>query len=170
MAKRIFKKELEDNEIGAIIDQETGEVKIDGRQTNRPNTGYRRERLNYKSFGILNVEASKVISDRFTHIEKSIIMRMISMARIANNSLSPLNDETSERELSETFGCSRPAVRKALDNLFSWGVYLQISVSEYGDENEYWVLNPYIMWRGKVKDDSIFSHFENTDLTRLVKK
>ena len=45
----------------------------------------------------------------------------------------------------------------------------QKALDKYKNElKEYWVLNPNISWKGRLKDDSIFKHFSNTDISKLI--
>ena len=162
------KLRLNHNEVPAKVNVETGEVKQtrDGRMHNKfPEN---KSKLNYPSFGILNTRAAGIIADRFDIVERSIVFQMISMAKIGTNSLSPLNESTSQRELARVFDVSRSKVSKALDRLFREGVYMELVIAEGGERAEYWVLNPNIFWRARTKDDSLFKQFENTNISILV--
>lgn len=158
---------LNHNELPARVNQETGEVKV---IKNRPNNiPEGKSLLNYKKFGMLNIELSKKLEKYFSNTELSIILKLINRCEIKTNSLRPFNDDTSIRVLAEEFNLSTTTVPKLFKRLFDLGVYLQIKISEDSQVNEYWVLNPHIFWRGKLKDDSLFTRFENTDITKLLK-
>jgi hypothetical protein len=49
----------------------------------------------------------------------------------------------------------------------SLGVYAHIRIHET-EISEYWILNPYISWKGKLKSDSIFVQFANTKISKLL--
>jgi hypothetical protein len=158
---------LEHNELPAKISQETGEVTILKQRPNNIPEG--KSYLNYNKFGMLNIELSKKLEKYFSNTELSIIFKLINRCEFNTNSLKPFNDETSIRTLAEEFNLSTTTVPKVFNKLFDMGVYLQIKISEDSQVNEYWVLNPYIFWRGKLKDDSLFVRFSNTDISKLLK-
>jgi len=99
----------------------------------------------------------------------SVVLKMISRCEFRTNSLKPLNDTTSIRLLADEFNLSVNTVPKVLKRLYDFGVYMQLRIVEDNEESNYWVLNPYIFWRGKLKDDSLFLTFSNTDLAKLLK-
>lgn len=158
---------LQDNEIPAKINQETGELIVIKQRPNNIPEG--KSLLDYNKFGMLNIELSKKLEKFFSNTELSIIFKLINRCEFKTNSLKPFNDETSIRILAEEFNVSTTTVPKVFKKLFDMGVYLQIKISEDSQVNEYWVLNPYIFWRGKLKDDSLFLRFSNTDISKLLK-
>lgn len=158
---------LEHNELPAKINQETGEVKVIKPRPNNIPEG--QSFLDYKKFGMLNIELTKKLEKYFSNTELSIILKLINRCEFKTNSLKPFNDDTSVRLLAEEFNLSINTVPKVFKKLFDMGVYLQIKISEDSTVNEYWVLNPYIFWRGKLKEDSLFTRFEKTDVTKLLK-
>ena len=156
---------LKHNETLWVGDKVTGD--LNELVPDKLNAPVEKSYLNYKHFNIVDSDLFKKLSKYFTMEELGIIAYMASMAEFNTNSLKPLSDETSLRELEELFNTSKNRVGKIMDKLFKFGVYLQIKV--YKNElKEYWVLNPNISWKGRLKDDSIFKHFKNTDISKLV--
>ena len=92
---------------------------------------------------------------------------MISIADFNSNSLEPLSDELSLRDLSNALNINKNKVRLITNKLYKYGVYLSIKVYE-NHEKEYWVLNPSISWKGRLIKDSIFEHFKNTIITKIL--
>lgn len=158
---------LYDNEIPAKIDLHTGEVKKITRKSNNLPPGT--SKLNYKEFGILNIELTSILEGILTNTEISILFKMISRCYFNTNSLAPLSNQTTIRELSEIFNISKNHVSKIFSKLFKLGVYAQFNISENAQEKEYWILNPYIFWRGRTIKDSIFENFKNTAISKLIK-
>jgi hypothetical protein len=157
---------LEDNEVLAKINAETGEIKeIKSRPNNIPEG---MSRLDYQNFGIINLDMLPILQKYLTHTEISIVVSMILKADYNSNSLAPLSNETSIRDLAEIFNISPTIVKKTFEKLFNLGVYGKLEVAT-DSGNEFWILNPYIYWKGKLKNDSIFKHFANTDIAKLLR-
>ena len=70
--------------------------------------------------------------------------------------------------MAEIFNISPTIVNKTFDKLFDLGVYAQLKIST-SNGNEFWILNPYIYWKGKLKDDSLFIHFYDTTISKLLR-
>lgn len=157
---------LKDNEIPAKINLETGELtEVKAKSSFIPD-GY--SRLNYKHFGMLNLDVTKKLENYFTNTELSVIFKMISRCDFNSNSLKPLNDDMSLRDLADEFGISKSSVPKVFSKLFSMGVYATFRITEDQEEQLYWILNPYIFWRGRLRNDAIFNHFNKTDIAKLL--
>lgn len=101
-----------------------------------------------------------VLSDR----EYRVVHFMTRKAKHQTNSLEPLNDETSQLKLSDTFNIPRNAVAKLFKKLKSLGVYAEVSVEYDGIENNFWVLNPYIGFNGKFINSSLIEIFKPTTI------
>ena len=166
MSMREVTIKLKDNELPAKVNTEDGDVEVIATKISTMPEGM--SRLDYENFGMINLDMLPILHKYLTHTEISIVVSMIMRADYSSNSLAPLSNETSIRQLAEIFGISPTIVKKTFDKLFRLGVYLQIKVYEE-QLNEYWVLNPYIYWKGRLKSDSIFKHFANTDITKLLK-
>jgi hypothetical protein len=159
---------LNDNEIAGRINVETGEITpLGARPNNLPKD---KSKLKYDSFSIVNINTQKLLQSLFNHEEYSIINYMISLAEINTNSLDPINDNTTIKELSEIFKINRNKTAKIMHKLYTHGVYLQINYYSYARKREvkYWVLNPNICWRGRLVNDSIFNHFKDTLISKLI--
>jgi hypothetical protein len=157
---------LNDNEIAGRINVETGEVTpLGARPNNLPKD---KSKLNYQNFGMLNLDISKKLEKYFSNLELAIIFKMINRVEFSSNSLRPFNDETSLRTLSEEFNLSINSVPKVFAKLYEMGVYAQLNICEDSQKKDYWILNPYIFWKGTLKTDSIFKHFAKTDISKLI--
>jgi hypothetical protein len=163
-----YKKEvkLKHNERAAKVNIETGEL-IEIEQNKKLPPGY--SIVKYKEFAVYNLAANRILEDYLSNIELAVLHKMITRANFLSNSLQPLNNDTSIRMLSEEFKISINTVPKLFKKLFKFGVYAQLKISEVEGDKEYWILNPYISWRGRLKKDSLFVYFENTQITALVK-
>lgn len=157
---------LQDDEQAAKINKDTGEITLIPKRPNNIPVG--KSKLDYEDFGMINLKMLPILKKLLSHTEISIVVSMIMRAKYNSNSLAPLNNETSIRELAETFNISRPIVEKTFKKLFDLGVYAQLKIAT-NEGNEFWILNPYIYWKGKLKDDSIFIHFYNTTISKLLR-
>jgi hypothetical protein len=169
-----YKKEvkLKHNErLHSKVNIETGEeIILPNYQNNIPEG---QSLLKYRRFHIKNDNTYKLVKlGIITHEDNSLIDMMASMAEMGTNSLQPLNDETSVLLLADYFDVPRKRVIKSLDKLRKLGVFLQIKYfsDSQKKEVEFWVLNPYISWKGILKKDSIFKHFSDTTITKLLRE
>lgn len=161
---------LNHNEIPAKIDLDTGEVTPIKQKSNNIPEG--KSKLDYKNFGIINNDMIKVLERECSNLELAVILKLISRINFNTNSLRPLNNDTTVRILADEFNIGINSVTKLFKNLEHIGVYAQFKISEVGksgiSSNEYWILNPYIVWRGRLKNDVIFNYFINTKIVRLL--
>ena len=165
---RTFK--LKDNEIPAKINLETGEIK-EVRNT-FPKTPEDFERWLEKDkfikrFTIIDNYLKKVLKPD----EYWIVSIMSDMADPVNNSLAPLDDDTSLRDLSGCFKINKDKIGKILDKLFILGVFARFDV--YKPEKpytKYWILNPYISCKRKYMSTEIASLFEGTTIEMEYRK
>ena len=166
---RTFEIKLESNELPAKVNSETGEIKtITARGNNIPDG---RELHNPEGkFTKAYEEAWDYLLDHLSDKEMVIVTRMMHMARPSSNSLEPLNDSTSINELAETFHIHRNHVKKIFDNLMNNGVYAEFKFGAYDGIRHYWVLNPYISFKGKTIDSGIADLFRETRIAKLCNK
>lgn len=160
---------LKHNEVPAKIDMETGEVITISRRVNNLPEG--KSKLDYDRFHIKNDNLSNLVRNGIiTHEENSIISLMCSMAEMGTNALKPITDETSLLLLADEFSVNRNRIGKVIERLRTLGVFLQIRYFSHSQQKDvtYWVLNPNISWKGRLKDDSIFNHFHDTTITKLL--
>ncbi len=159
------------NEVVSLTNVETGEIREVKKKLNKIPKG--KSKLDYKRYHISNdFFAHTMLSNNvLTNEDLGVITHMSSMAEINTNSLRPLTDETTMRELAERFFLDRRRVDKIFKKLFTLGVYMQMNYFSDSEQREvtYWVLNPYISWKGNLKTDSIFAAFADTTIVRLLK-
>ena len=108
--------------------------------------------------------------DVLSPIELKIAIKMSTIADMNTNSLEPLNDTTSIRELAETFGISVNTVPKAFEKLLYHGVYATFEYTHYKNGlTKTWIFNPYISFKGKLIKSDIKELFDNTIIAKLFK-
>lgn len=156
---------LRNNEVAAKLNVETGELTTIKNSVNNIPSG--KSIFSTESFSKLNCNAIPVLRKCFNAHEIAIIFQMIHMSEFHTNCLIPLSNSTTQKELAETFGVGKNQIQKYLTHLFNLGVFAQFKISKYGLK-EYWILNPYISFKGKVIEDSIFINFQNTEITNLI--
>lgn len=84
------------------------------------------------------------------------------------NSLEPLSDKTSIRELAKEFGVGVNTVKSTFNKLFEVGVYGRFEVGDAGSKVSYWIFNPFLSFNGDKIDYSIVSLFKNTAIGKHV--
>lgn len=157
--------ELNNNETLAKVNTETGEITTF--QSNKRKLPEGTQKLKYNNFSIVNNESIIKLKELLTNEELGVVIHMISIADFNSNSLEPLSNELSLRELSAILNINKNRVKTIIGKLYKCGVYLSIKVYE-DHEKEYWVLNPAISWKGRLIKDSIFTHFKNTMITKIL--
>ena len=156
---------LKHHEKAAKINTETGQItELPKRMNNIPKG---KRLVNQKNFSKVNLDVIPLLKNKLSNIELGIVFQMIGLAEYNTNSLKPLNNDTTVRELSEKFGIGINQVKKNFKNLFDLGVYAQLSIARE-DGNEFWILNPYISFKGKTAEDSLFDNFSNTQITKYL--
>lgn len=158
---------LNHNESVLKVNKETGEIKEIPYINNNLPEGKSLDSLG--NFTKLNVSLINRLKDSklLTTEEVGIVCYMSAIAEFGTNSLKPLSNDSTVRELSSEFGIGINRVTKVFEKLFILGVYMQIRIHS-GDLKEYWVLNPNISWKGRIKSDSLFEHFKDCTITRLL--
>ncbi|HPQ79869.1 MAG TPA: hypothetical protein PLG47_05415 [Candidatus Dojkabacteria bacterium] len=150
---------LKHHEVPAKINKQTGEItEVRKRRNNLPKD---KKLFQQNDFTKVNNKIVGYLSKELSNMELAIVFKMIGMAHFNTNSLKPLSNETSLRDLAETFGISINSVKKSFEKLFDYGVYAQFKIAKNGVK-EYWILNPYISFKGRLIDDSIWENFKGT--------
>lgn len=113
---------LQHDELAAKVNINTGEIKvIENKKVNSLPTG--KSRLDYENFGMINLNMLNVLNNELSNIELGIVMVMIMKAEYNTNSLAPLSNEVTVRELAEIFGIGVNTVTKTFKKLADLGVY-----------------------------------------------
>lgn len=154
---------LQDHEKAAILDEKTGEVKTAERPRSKVPEG--KMLHEFKRYHKVNDRAAEFLEQVLSNEEMGVVMKMVRRADYESNIMPPLSDELSLRELEKILGVNREKVKKTLDKLFSLGVYAHVRVAN-GLVNEYWTLNPYIAWSGRLIEKSIDAYFRDTIIAR----
>jgi hypothetical protein len=113
------------------------------------------------------IKAWNYLLDNLTAIELKIALKMSVMAEYNTNSLIPLDNKTTMRDLAEFFNIGINTVKKAFHNLFKQGVYASFNYYHYlrGDVEE-WIFNPYISFKGRLVDSDIKELFNDTKVAK----
>lgn len=152
---------LKHNEIPAKINKTTGEVReIKKRRNNLPEG---KTILKQENFAKINVKTIPYLIEECSKVELAIILQMVGKAEFNTNSLKPLSNETTVRELAEEFNISKNDVKRTFEHLYSLGVYASLKICK-ADSKEMWILNPYISFKGKLTDDALVANFKDTKI------
>lgn len=155
---------LQDNErVFSKVNVETGEIKeIKERPNNLP---IDKTRTSYEEFGIINIKALSELSKLIDNEHIGVIIHMIRIADYKDNSLSPLCDNLSLRLKGNVLDLNKNRVDRITDKLFSIGVFGKWD----SDGNKCWVLNPNVCAKTRFLNDSLYSLFKDSTISKLVK-
>ena len=161
----MYKQEvkLKDNEVLAKVNVEDGTTTLLPKRMNNIPEG--KSIFTQNDFSKVNNKAIEYLEGVLTNAELGIVTKMIRLADYNTNSLAPLSNKTTVKELSEQFHIGINQVTKTFEKLFNLGVYAQFKISKYGMK-EYWILSPYLSFRGKLIHDSIWQNFKGTILEK----
>jgi hypothetical protein len=82
------------------------------------------------------------------------------------NSLKPLDDNITIHELMSYFDISEKKVKTTFKKLFELGVYGKFEVAKKNkDYTKYWIVNPYLSFKGKTIEKSITELFKGTHIS-----
>lgn len=160
---------LHHNEIPAVINSETGEIKELFRRPNNIPNG----KEVFEEKGDFKKDYSKswkYLKSVLTHTEYSAAHTLALMAKMNTNSLEPISDETPQIQLEQDLGLSKNVVKKTLARLFHYGVYGKFEVSDPKKPyTKFWIINPYLSFSGKLIDSDIKNLFEGTYIARAYR-
>lgn len=155
-----------DDERLAKINTRTGEiVEVTSRRAGLPDG----KEVHYKEgkFAKRYEIAWDYLLDHLSDKELRIVTKMELMARPNSNSLEPLSQRSTVQEIADTFGVHRNNIVKMIENLFNHGVYAEFNVATSTGVKRYWVLNPYISFKGRIIDSALVDLFRKTTIARL---
>lgn len=158
--------QLQDDEYLAKISTSDGDVrKIEKKGNNIPKGKHVHNRG--AKFTKVYEVVDRYLLDELSDTEYRVVSLMKLMSEPSTNSLKPLSNETSQRELSQEFRISRQMVSKIFKKLEALGVYGEFSITNtYGVRDKYWILNPYISFKGKLISDEIVNLFYKTKIAK----
>ena len=160
--------QLNHDEVAAKVNLETGEIiELKQRPNNIPEG---KEIWNPGIFSKRYNAAWNYLLDKLSDKELTIVTRMVLMARPNSNSLEPFNDQSTLEELATKFCIHRNSVRQMFNKLLKYGVYAEFKFGSKTGIKHYWVLNPYIDFKGKTIDKALVDLFRETVIAELVKK
>lgn len=103
------------------------------------------------------------LAEKFNAIEFKAAFSLALMAKANTNSLEPLSDETTYKELITILDVDRRKVEKVLRKLFDYGVYAKFEVEDKTKPyTKFWILNPYLCFSRKLLKSDIVELFEGT--------
>lgn len=157
---------LNHNERPAIINSETGEVRVEPIRPNNIPDGKQTWGINEKGWRKSLDYSWDYLDEVLTDLELRVALRLSRMAKLNTNSLEPLNDETTQQEISEIFNIDRRKSKLLFNKLHSFGVYGKFDVvREDVPYTKFWILNPYLSFGGKLIGSDIARLFLGTKVT-----
>jgi len=160
---------LYQDEIPASLNTRTGEIKQihsrpnnipEGKEVFEPEGIFRKDYTNSWNF----------LKKTLTPIEYKAAHTLAMLAKANTNSLQPLNDDTTLKELMEVLAVSKNKVKPILDKLWDLGVYGRFDVKEADKPyTKYWLFNPYLSFSGKLIHSDIATLFSGTHCAKAFK-
>lgn len=162
---------LEHDEQPAKINMRTGEITPVGEDMKlKAYTGatvFNQDAKFFKGFS----DAWEWLYYRLTPLELKVVMYMAMKASPVTNSLDPLGEDSSVRELSTAVDISVGKVSIVFKKLLEIGVYGKFEVVDTAKKyTKYWVLNPHLSIKSKVVKDSVVKLFDVTELSQAMIK
>lgn len=168
MKNKVYRKtiSLNHHEIPAKIDLKSGEVTpVLPLKNNMPEG---KDTMGKKEIGWRkSFDGSWDFLEEVLNSNELRVAGMLSRkAQMNTNCIIPFNHDTSIINLAEEFKLDHRKTKQLFKKLFDLGVYGQFSVAEVDKEyTKYWILNPYLAFKGKLIDSDIKHLFRNTRLT-----
>lgn len=108
---------------------------------------------------------------KLSPLEIKVALYLAMKAKAFTNSLEPLNDDTSVREISDLVGISVGKVKPVFERLFQLGVYGKFEIVEAKKGyTKYWVLNPFLSFNGATIQKGIVELFRGTQVALSLRK
>jgi len=122
-----------------------------------------------KNYHRMNGAAWNLLSTQTSRVEYQVAQKLAFMARQGNNSLVPLNDDTTSLDLSEFLSCDREGVKKHIQKLFTLGVIAKFEIYEHDKQyKKYWIFNPWLAFNGARINNEVKNLFRNTTYARVA--
>jgi hypothetical protein len=158
--------QLADNEVAAKINQSTGEIKPVNKRSNNIPKGkevFEPDSIFTKDYS----NAWAFLCRELSHLEIATTVRLIQLSKNNTNTLAPLNDDTTLKELSDTLQVSINKIKVVLKRLWELGIYGKFDVAEVDKlYTKYWILNPYLAFKGRIINSDIAQLFKNTHIAK----
>ena len=162
--------DLKHNELPAKVNAETGQIDIIGppkKPSNNPNL------IQFEPEAIFSRSYSKsweYLYYKTNDKEYKVAQYLAFKAKAFTNSLEPLSDDSTVREIALATGISKDKVTAIFNRLFDLGVYGKWEVSEVErGRTKYWILNPYLSFNGSRIDKKIVTLFDNTEIAKAFR-
>lgn len=157
--------ELNNDEIAAKINVATGEVIPLASKQKRISTNPNAIPFEPKTmFSRTYTLAWKLLKTQTSDTEFRVAFELALRAKAFTNSLEPLDEDVTVRELAEEFSIGVNSVTKLFKKLYDLGVYGKFEVANQDSYyKRYWVFNPYLSFNGKTIDKGISELFKLTN-------
>lgn len=162
---------LRHDEVPFKLNKQTGEYEqLSTKPSNNPDVSTLRHGSFAKRFSV-SWRGLAMLTSKF---EYAVAGYMSDKVKPITNSLDPMSDDMSLRELGHHLDISHTQVKGTLDKLFQLGVYGRFDVSIWKDvdfgHKKFWVFNPYLTYNGPVVDDRTRNLFSETIFAKLIKE
>lgn len=163
---------LTDNEIPGKINKETGEFTEAEMSKDNIQSG--------KHSDLIHFEPDAIFAKTFpagwnwlysatTPLEYKVACHLANKAHPYTNSLKPLGDDVTVRELAYILQISKSHAQMVIKKLFELGVFGKFEVHADKEYKKYWVFNPYLTFRGKYLQQTVFDLFKDTTIAKVYR-
>lgn len=114
-------------------------------------------------FQMTFTKAWKLLETQTSKKEFEVAVKLSLMAKAFTNSLEPLSQDSTTRELAEQFKCCATDISKVFKRLFELGVIGKFETgNKFNRIERYYVFNPYLSFNGNEIDELIPNLFSET--------
>lgn len=159
-----------DNEVLQKLNKETGEVEDIELPVANKQTGKHSDLMIFEPDGLFVKEYSPGWDWLYLHttaLEYKVAGYLSHRAHPVTNSLKPLSDGTTQRELAAILRISLGKVSVTINRLFELGVFGKFEVHADKEYKKYWLFNPYLTFRGKYLHQSVWELFKDTNIAKV---
>ena len=156
--------EMQHNEVPAIVNIETGEVKTFEAPTQRIPKDHAIQYFKHdEPYQRTFTRAWELLETQTTDLEFKAAQKMARLAKAFTNSMEPISPDSTVREIGEALHIDYRKVTKIVEKLFKLGVIAKFEVYEQDSEHhKYWIFNPYLSFNGMTIPKKVSTMFDKT--------
>lgn len=155
---------LQDNEVAASINLETGEIKeFKSHKAHKVKDTTMEIFKHDQPYQRVFTRAWVLLKTQTTDVEFKVANSLALLAKAYTNSLEPLTPETSARSIAKELEIDYRKTTAIIDKLYKLGVIAKFEVYNRNEVYQnYWVFNPYLSFNGKSIKREVATLFDKT--------
>lgn len=161
------KLELENHEVPAKLDMQTGEfIEIKSKEEKASREMKDPTMMYFYSdqpFQRHFTMAWRLLETQTTPVEYKVACKLGMMAQAYTNCINHLTPDSTVRDVAEVLKIDKNNVAKIIEKLFKLGVIGKFEVyNQFEVHHKYWLFNPYLSFNGKGIKKDVHSLFSGT--------